>query len=564
MRYRILLLALFCNLCCAQAQDFPKDYFRAPLDIPMYLSGNFGELRSNHYHSGIDIKTKGREGFTVYAAAAGFVSRIKVSPYGYGNALYIDHPNGYTTVYGHLQRFSSAIDSIVKQYQYQKESFAIDEILPPNLIVVKKGERIAISGNSGSSGGPHLHYEIRETASEFPTNPLRYGMSIKDEVAPVMRTLFIYPLDNNATVSGKRQRKLCSLEKRGKHYQLKNDEVPTLSGRIGFGLDARDYMTGTHNYYGIYKLQLYIDDSLQHSFVFDKFSFSESRYINAHIDYDFYKTNKRRVHRLYHLPNQKESFAKTISKGTFFNDNNRHKVRIIVEDAYGNAASLVFQVQSKPESIIAQSIAEKYHWNEDNYQSVADCFVKIPAKALYQDCEKSTISSRKCERKDCYSPLFQILRATIPLHKSITVGIKPHDLPSVVRDKAFIALENKGKYLFVGNKWEGEFLTGKTRTGGKFTVLTDTQAPTIKLWKGSSYKKTGRLRYKIADNLSGVTSFHGEIDGKWVLFEYDAKRGLLWHRLSESVLAKGKEHRLKLRVKDACGNETMRSVTFDW
>lgn len=564
LKIRLTLFFLLIVLHYGSAQKNPKNYFRAPLDIPMYLSGNFGELRSNHYHSGIDIKTKGRAGFNVYATADGFVSRVKVSGYGYGNAIYIDHPNGYTTVYAHLKQFSPKIDSIVKTFQYGKESFAIDEILSKNKIRVKKGEVIAKSGNTGSSGGPHLHFEIRETQSEFPCNPLLYGFDIKDNVAPVIRSLFIYPLSASSKVAGGMVRKQYNLTKNGDVYSIANNEVPLVSGKIGFALDVRDYMNATHNYYGIYSLNLYVDNELKHSFTLSKFSFGESRYINAHIDYEMYKTQKRRVHKLFQEQNQEESFAAVVNRGINFTDTKKHEVRVVISDAYGNETNLEFSLQSE-RGIFSQTKEENllYCEEQNNFQTKG-FFARVPAFTFYKNIEREGIVKKSCERKDSYSPLFHILSETVPLHKGITVGIAPKNLPSTLRDKAFVARENKGRYHFIGNNWESGFLTGKTKKVGDFVVLVDTNAPKIQLWKGSSYRKTGKLRYRITDNLSGISSFRGTIDGKWVLFEYDPKRNLLWHTLTSKRIVKGRKHKLILEVTDACGNKAVRETSFDW
>ncbi|MBS9768085.1 MAG: M23 family metallopeptidase [Flavobacteriaceae bacterium] len=537
------------------AQNFPKNYFQKPLDIPLYLSGNFGELRSNHYHSGIDIKTEGKEGYKVYATADGFVSRVKVSPYGYGNAIYISHPNGYTTVYAHLQKFAPKIAKVVRGFQYKIHSFEIDKTLPINKIKVKKGEVIALSGNSGSSGGPHLHFEIRETKSEFPTNPLLYGFPIKDTVQPIIRMLYLYDFRTDSRIAYK-------LVKDGEVYRIENNEIPIVRGKFGIALDMRDYMSETHNYYGIYKLRMYVDDMLQHSFTLNKFSFSESRYINAHIDYELAKKQRRRIHKLFHEPNQKESFATMMNKGILFTDTKSHDVYIEVADAYGNQVGLKFKLQSQP---IAYSESVKNMWYFQNQNTIKqkDFFVEIPAMSLYRNIEKPQLEKRKCPR-DSYAPLYHFLDETVPLHKKMRVGVRPKNLPNSLKNKAFLARKNKNNYSFVGKRWQGDYLVGKTNVVGDFTVLVDNVAPKIDLWRGHSFKKTGKLRYKITDNLSGIDSFRGLIDGKWVLFEYDPKKRMIWHTLTSKRIKKGVKHHLVLEVTDACGNKAVRTADFKW
>lgn len=564
MKKQFTTLLFICLFAILHGQEFPQNYFRAPLDIPLYLSGNFGELRSNHYHSGIDIKTQGRTGLRVYASAEGFVSRIKVSPFGYGLAIYVAHPNGYTTVYGHLQEFAPKIARIAKQLQYAKESFAIDEAIAPNLLPLEKGELIAFSGNSGSSGGPHLHFEIRETKTEFPTNPLLYGFPIRDNVVPIIRSLFLYPLDANAKVDGGIHRKKYELNKEGNIYSIVKDVIPLVAGNIGLAIDARDYMTATRNYYGIYKAKIYVDKELKHSFVFDKFSFGESRYINAHIDYELYKTKKIRVHKLFHEKNQRESFADRISLGLSFQDQLKHEVRVEISDASGNSTDLKFHVQSTKTRKSEKLLVQVFNCEKRNELRTSNFFAEMPAFSFYKDVRKKKLEAFACERKESYSDSYHFLDETVPLHEKITVGIVPKQIPVELKDKAFVARKNANRYYFIGKKWQNEFLTGKTNKIGDFVILVDTIAPQITLWKGASYRKTGKLRYKITDDLSGIVAYRGLIDGKWVLFEYDAKRNLLWHKLSKAKKTSTIKHELLLKVTDACGNVAERKASFSW
>lgn len=557
-------------LCCltgvlSKSQEFSNDYFRSPLDIPLYLSGNFGELRTNHYHSGIDIKTQGVVGKRVYATADGWVSRVKVSPYGYGNAIYIEHPNGYTTVYGHLHKFSNRIDSVVKSFQYAQESFDIDEYLESNVLAVKKGEIIALSGNSGSSGGPHLHYEIRETKTEYPINPFYANLPIQDHKPPVLRELFIYPIDEKAKINEMNSIKRFRLSLKGRSYSIKDDVIPSVSGRIGFGIDTRDYMDGTHNYYGIYSLKMYVDEKLQHSFTFNKFSFFESRYINAHIDYALFKKEKRRIHKLFHEPNQKESFAEKINRGIMFDSEQKHKVRIDISDWFGNHRSLRFEVRGKPVENIPLLDRDMWSYDKDNVVETENFKAVIPAMALYKNIEKEKVGVSKSRLINSCSPTYTLLDNSVPIHTNIKIAIKPHNYSKELRSKIFLARENKAnEYSFLGNVWEKDYIVGKSNEFGRFVLLTDEIAPKIELSKGGNYKTTGKLSYIISDDLSGIATYRGMIDDKWVLFEYDAKQKKIWHKLSDKVIARGGKHQLILTVTDNVGNKSVRKASFTW
>ncbi|MGL5889408.1 MAG: M23 family metallopeptidase, partial [Bacteroidia bacterium] len=259
------LLFVFPVLMYAHSEqtNYPKNYFQTPIDAPLLLAGNFGELRPNHFHAGIDITTQGKEGIAIFAAAEGYVSRIRISPFGYGKALYITHPNGYTTVYGHLRNFNKDIGMYAERNQYEAELFEIDITVPPGALPVKKGEIIARSGNTGGSGGPHLHFEIRDTKTEDALNPLLFGLPVADKVAPTIVRVAIIPLDANARVNGKNQKKYIALKSLKGIFvpATAADTLPRISGRIGFAVDAYDKESTPHGKNGVYGIRLSINGS---------------------------------------------------------------------------------------------------------------------------------------------------------------------------------------------------------------------------------------------------------------------------------------------------------------
>jgi murein DD-endopeptidase MepM/ murein hydrolase activator NlpD len=299
-----LLAFLLCTLAAFGQKNYPKD-FRLPLDIPMQLSGNFGELRPNHFHAGFDFKTNQREGLNVYAVFDGYVSRIKISTYGYGKAIYITHPNGFTTVYGHLQRAVGTIEDKIKEAQYKEESYEVELFLKPGELVVKKGDIIALSGNTGGSEGPHLHFEFRETATEKIVNPFFFGYDqfIKDTKKPIVTSLMVYPLDAES-VANRSQRPInlgLSLQKDGTFIS----EKVQARGKIGFGINAYDLDDASYNANGTYKTSLISNGKTLFNYQFDEMSFEEGRFINAMIDYNRYKKLKSRVQKLF----MKQPFA---------------------------------------------------------------------------------------------------------------------------------------------------------------------------------------------------------------------------------------------------------------
>jgi hypothetical protein len=325
MRTLLLQLVLLFSL----AVSAQNSYYGDPLKIPMFLSGSFAELRSNHFHSGIDIKTQGISGFPVYAVADGFVSRISVSPSGFGKALYIDHPNGTTSVYGHLDHFSSEIQKYVTEKQYELKSFKVDLNVPALIFPVKKGQEVARSGNTGSSGGPHLHFEIRDTESEEPLNPLDYGFPIKDQIPPRIFSLLVVPLSDTSHVAFGSQPVSYPIVYSTDHYIVKDNIVIPLYGPVGFAIQANDFMDGTNNKCGISSMNLTIDDDSRFAYHLTRFAFDDSRFINSHIVYDEYvKTQRRYVKAWIDPGNRLPVYTYDLSQGEFKVLNGQHRVQI--------------------------------------------------------------------------------------------------------------------------------------------------------------------------------------------------------------------------------------------
>jgi hypothetical protein len=562
----ILLLFALLNSSIAFAQN---NYYAAPVKIPMLLSGSFAELRSNHFHSGIDIKTQGVSGIPVHSSATGFVSRIVVSPTGYGKALYINHPNGTTTVYGHLAEFRDDIANYVKENQYRLKSFKIDLQVLPGKFPVKKDEIIAKSGNSGSSGGPHLHFEIRDTQLEEPLNPLKYDFDIKDKTPPKVFSLMIVPLSETSHVKyDTRKRRFPIVFYDGK-YHIKNNPAVPVFGEIGFAIEANDYFDESRNKCGIYSLQLTVDDELLYSYQLNQFSFDESRYINSHIDYETYINLKRRFQKTWVEPGNKlRTYNYLKDNGVYkTNDTGIHQIKIQLKDTYGNTSTLEFKVDNQPSKV---AITPKSFDKEFNYQNVndyktSDLQLEIPKGALYDNLyfEHNSIPVSP----GYFSDIHIVHNNTVPLHKNANIRIKTINLPQALQSKALLVnIDDKtGEFWAAGGKFENGWVNSKIRLFGQYAVTVDTIPPTLKslsIQTNTTLTESNRIRFKITDDLAGIEKIEGQLDGKWALFEFDPKNNLITHYFDKERFEFNKSHQLTLTVSDYKGNKTKYEATF--
>lgn len=556
------------SACAQPLKPIDANYYSAPLKIPFFLAGNFAELRSNHFHGGIDIKTQGRTGVPVYAAATGYISRISISPTGYGNALYIDHPNGTTTVYGHLESFVPQIKDYIRKIQYENETFEINQIVPLETLPVKKGEQIAKSGNAGSSGGPHLHFEIRRTKEEILLNPLLFHMPVNDKTKPTIQGLMVYPVSNYAAVSGKQKPQRFETILAGNSYKLKNTLPIPVWGEIGFGLQAIDLLDGSPNKCGIYSLKLSIDSVLIYSFTLDDVDLEENKYINSFVDYAQAVQTGRRLYRTWIEPGNKLSvYDVAVKSGIYLaTDKQLHHVKYEITDAYGNATSLAFTIQSKEIAITpAGPEGEQFKYNRNNHIRNDDIEFHIPEGALYDDVNFQFV--KKQGNPKFYSPVYQLHNTLVPLHFACLLRIKAVNLPSRLESKVMLAQVEpvSGHIYSATGKFVDGWVEGNIRVLGDYALAVDTVAPKIiplSIANKKTLQDANRLRFTITDNLSGIETVHGTFDGQWVLFEYDLKNNLITYTFDKSRLQFGKNHVLKLEVTDFKGNTSTYNANF--
>ena len=547
----------------SQAKNYPQDYFRNPVEIPITLAGSFGELRFNHFHSGFDIRTNGAEGMPVYAAADGWISRIRVQGFNYGNCLHISHPNGYTTLYGHMQRFSKEIQQFVKEEQYRTESFEQDIHPDSEKFMVKKGQLIGYSGNSGASRAPHLHFEIRETITEACINPMLFMKSqVVDNIPPVIKGIKIYPLDSHSMVriySKKGMREAIygqgiivevSHQKGGK-FVLSGVSKIEASGTIGFAIRAVDYYSDHESTLAPYAISLNVDKKNIYSQKLEKVDFSKQHFLNAHTDYaEFVKFNKW-YERSYCLPNDSlDIYTNLVDRGKITVNANR-EIQYVVSDMNDSSAILSFTVNKTDNTDISAAKKEKEYdcilpYNKENKFENANFKLNIPDRSLYDNMAFSYDTEAK--KGKAWSDIFKVQDAYVPFIFDCDVSIKADNLPERLYSKACICSDMRG---YLGGTCKGGWVRTGTKALGDFHVATDTTPPMIhpiNIREGAKLGGKNSVIFTISDNLSGIRSFRATIDDKWVLLKCDTKKSKYWYDFDEHC-SKG-AHTFKITVTD--------------
>ncbi|RNC89571.1 MAG: M23 family metallopeptidase [Allomuricauda sp.] len=551
----------FITLVSLNGQEkYPQDYFDSPLDIPIVLAGTFGELRSNHFHAGIDIKTQRRQGLPVYAVAEGTVTRIKVSHWGYGKALYIAHPNGYTSVYAHLQKFSPEIEAYLKKEQYKKKSFEIELFPKYGELSVDRREVVAFSGNTGGSSGPHLHFEIRSSLSEKPTNPLLYGYEVRDATDPSLVGLFGYPLSEGSHVNNNQEKVQLNFKKQPDGSFLA-DEVAAL-GTIGLGFNGFDRQDLAANKNGVFSVRQSVNGKVYSEYNFESFSFGESRYINTLIDYAHYAKLRQRVQKCF---KEKSNFLSIYS--TLYNDGKitikeglSYKVEILISDFKGNKTKVVVPIEGKKPI----GLRPKNNDTTDSYLLAAKpnnfdlgtAKVYFPANTFYNsfyiDLEKG-------------QDTVKIHNKTAGVHRNFTLTFDVSKYPENERQQMFIArIDDDGKLQYSRTFRRNSTFTTRTRNLGTYTIAKDTTEPKIRPRNFKNNKWLDgyhNLSLQISDDLSGIDTYTGTLNGEWILLEYEPKTKTITYNFDDRIADKT-QCDLKVTVTDNVGNSSTFESTF--
>ena len=556
-----LFLSIIATTGLAQEKNYPKDYFRSPLDIPLILSGTFGELRSNHFHSGLDIKTQGKEGFPIYAIADGYISRIKVAQYGFGKALYITHPNGYTSVYAHLQKYNEPIQSYVKKIQYRKENYFTGNLFfKEETFPVKKGEIIAYSGDTGGSGGPHLHFEIRDTKTENVINPLHFGFNIQDNRKPVIQSLKAYPLSDYAQINNQKNDIKVEIKAigSGKYVASKINA----NGLIGFGINTFDQLNFAPNRNGVYSIEMFVNGKSTYYWDTETFAFHESKFINLHIDYKHFKRFRSRYQKTFTDASNRLSMYENVKNSGKINvkEGLNYNIQIIIKDFKGNFSEVIIPVQGVKSIPVfftpKDSTNFKIVKNKFAKFSLTDVTILFPRNTFYED----TFLEIKEE-----NGVTVIHTPTIPLDKNFTIQFDVSKYSELEKEQMYIVnLENPRYPRYQLTRKKDSVFYTTTKTLGKYSLKIDKQVPKIRLlyFKNNQWiSNFSTLKVKISDIGSGIKNYRASIDGEWVLMEFNHKRGILTYNFNDKKLV-GSKHIFKIVVSDNVGNTNELSATF--
>ena len=555
---------LFIGNCFSQESlVYPQNYFRDPLDIPIQLVSNFGELRPNHFHMGLDIRTQQRENLPVHAAADGYISHIKIEKSGFGNAIYINHPNGYTTLYAHLNAFYPALYDYIKAKEYKEQKWEQDFDLPPNLFPVKKGQFIALSGNTGASGGPHLHFEIRDTRTGNNLNPLLFGLNIPDKKAPLIRGLYWYDRRYSTYMTSG---KAIPLVKKNNEYAATAKVVKINSPLISFGINTEDLSNSSGFNLGIYKAELYMDDSLMCAFTLNNFSYTDTRYVNACIDYSKLMTEKKYVQYFTVLPGNKINiFTSTPTNGVIIlSDTLKHSINIKVKDAAGNATAINFDIQlnSSFATDSYPSDAQPLLPNQENIVNGENVKVLFSKNAFY-DVVPFVLNERTNRNKNGASAFVALHNFTVPVHDFYTVQLKTTLAANdAQRKKVVMQLISGTSKQIAKGEWNGDWVNAKFNKLGFVQLLIDNVAPTIipSGWKNGSLLSSAKtLMLRCKDDLGEIDSFRAELDGQWLMFAKRSADRFIY--TFDEHCPKG-THTLKVTVTDVAGNITTATYKF--
>lgn len=562
-----IIICLFLSIKIhSQSFVYSKDYFRWPVNNKPGIVANFGELRSNHWHMGLDIRTDQKVNMPVYAAAAGYIARISVQPFGYGQAIYINHPNGLTTVYGHLNKFFPGLDSVVTTAQYKQQAWEIEINFAKDQFPVRKGQFIAWSGSTGGSQGPHVHFEIRNTSTQRCINPYFFNLPIADDVPPVFTKLAMYNRDLSVYDQSPT---FLPVKKINNKYLAKDTLIRTDFSKIGFAIGAYDRVTGSTSPNGIYSGRIFLDGQLMTEFVLDSMDYDETEYANSHIDYKYRYQGGSYLQLLFKLPGD-HGRAYRVKRGDgsiILNDSNVHAIRIEISDMKQNASQLNFKVKANSAASVAGTPHKSFSPDNVNIFEESDFELYLNEWCLF-DTVQPVYSRINQPAPGAVSSLFRFADASIPVHGDANIRIKPSaEIPGELTGKIVIKRTDGKSVSYRKAEWQKGWVAAKFGDFGSYQAFIDTASPLISdplltYREGNvdtlDLSSSKRIVFYPKDDI-GIKSFRAELDGQWLMFTND--KAAAWVYNFDQRCPYG-VHRLNVRIADVAGNVTEKEWWF--
>ena len=545
---------LFSILFTLNSQEYNLN---SPIDLPLNLSGTFGEFRSSHFHYGLDVTTNKKPGYNVYSIDSGSIVRIKVSTSGYGKVLYISHPNGLTSIYAHLKEFSPKIQEYIKTQQYLNKSYSVQKFFNNGEMKVNKGDLIGYTGNTGGSSGPHLHFEIRNTKSQNPINPLSFNYKYDDSNRPIIKSLYVFDEGDSFK---KDNPKKYEIKKTNDSLYIADKII--YSNKIGIGLEVYDRQSkNNYNRNGVYEVKMFLDSVLNFSYKMDKINIDESIFRKIFYDYSLLKAKKKRIQKVYYPPNSKLNFLNhNVSTGIFISsDKDEKDVLLEVSDWNNNISYLNFKIEGNTSNLLEKSI--------DGIEIATSQKYLIKKNNSEIGFKKNSFFNNVALNIKYKNDTLKIDEDLYPLRKSYNIKIFKQVEDSIIKRQSYIGLVNKnGTVSYLKTNKKDNFFSTNSFFLGSYTLSRDSINPEVKplnfsLNKDISDQKTIRLR--IYDKTSGIKSYNVFINNKWALFEHEPKSNLIFHNIDDGIIENG-ENKITIKVIDGVGNKTEFNSKVYW